>query len=386
MRVVIPIDESKFSDLALESVKLRTWPADTIFYVCSIVPDGSFMRYIDPHYLPAAEKAAQEMMNYTRAVLDRKVEELQWSFPKHPVSSHVEFGPVAERIIDYAVESEADLIVMGSHGRRGVSRYALGSVAESVVGYAPCSVEVIKLAGANATNGGSGTGVDAQSVLNEKRFLICYDGSANARAALAWVAQGHWDCDQEFVLLTVLAPPDEPMEPATIRRRKGLVREKAGVIWAAERMLESASDSLRANPEIKSVEYKVCEGCVVDTILEFAEQLKVDVIILGAHATLTPSENPMLGSVARRVAGLAACTVRVVRAKYLSEQSSDEPAPLTVAKDGGDGTIKPVDAAQSSWQEPVQNAEKESEPEKEPKLLVGRKLLAAPKSDKRDKV
>ena len=47
-------------------------------------------------------------------------------------------------IIEYAKEWDADLIVIGSHGRRGLTRLALGSVSEAVAMNAECSVEVIR--------------------------------------------------------------------------------------------------------------------------------------------------------------------------------------------------------------------------------------------------
>ena len=58
------------------------------------------------------------------------------------VSSQLVSGPPWERIVEVA--SPADLIVMGTHGRTGVSRFLLGSVAEKVVRHAPCSVLVAR--------------------------------------------------------------------------------------------------------------------------------------------------------------------------------------------------------------------------------------------------
>jgi nucleotide-binding universal stress UspA family protein len=57
--------------------------------------------------------------------------------------------PVAtpqELILKEAADWGADLIVLGSHGRRGFSRFLLGSVSEAVASHAPCSVEVIRQA------------------------------------------------------------------------------------------------------------------------------------------------------------------------------------------------------------------------------------------------
>ena len=47
-------------------------------------------------------------------------------------------------IVDEAKDWPADLIVVGSHGYSGVKRWLLGSVAQSVVSHAPCSVEVVR--------------------------------------------------------------------------------------------------------------------------------------------------------------------------------------------------------------------------------------------------
>ena len=61
-----------------------------------------------------------------------------------PAREEVRLGDVAEQIIMAAIESEADLIVMGSHGRTGLERVLLGSVARNVLYHAPCSVLIVR--------------------------------------------------------------------------------------------------------------------------------------------------------------------------------------------------------------------------------------------------
>jgi len=63
------------------------------------------------------------------------------------ISTHhvlLEGDPAAE-IVNYAREASFDLIVMGTHGRTGLERLLMGSVAEKVMREAPCSVLVVKL-------------------------------------------------------------------------------------------------------------------------------------------------------------------------------------------------------------------------------------------------
>lgn len=77
----------------------------------------------------------------------------------------VRFGEPAQAIVHEARAWSADLLVVGTHGRRGAARLLLGSVAESVLGHAPCSVLVVPTALAGAAAGGSGIAVGALPVV-----------------------------------------------------------------------------------------------------------------------------------------------------------------------------------------------------------------------------
>jgi nucleotide-binding universal stress UspA family protein len=306
MKVLIAIDESRYSDLALESVKLRVWDPATEFCVCSIVPDSDSSRFLNETQQIAVQRAQRQQFQYFNSIVKAKVQELKWVLPGNPVQGEVRVGPVAESIIDLAIELETDLIVLGSHGRRGMARYALGSVVESVATAAPCAIEIIRM-----SHSPSQTNDDqVPAVLVQNRFLLGYDGSANAKAAIDWVAHSQWMPDQEFVVLTVLAPPDD--DRLSVKNRRANIKARSEILKDAERILESAITPLRQNPNLRLVQPEVCEGYAAETILRFAEQWCADVIILGAHAA-APTENPLFGSVARHVAADAPCSVRILR-------------------------------------------------------------------------
>ena len=61
-----------------------------------------------------------------------------------PATFDIRFGRAADEIVIQAKEDEVELIVMGSHGRSGISHLLVGSVAESVVRHAPCPVLVVR--------------------------------------------------------------------------------------------------------------------------------------------------------------------------------------------------------------------------------------------------
>lgn len=60
------------------------------------------------------------------------------------VVAHLRFDAIAEEISQLAADLEADLVLVGTHGRRGLSRLLLGSSAEAVVRLAPCPVLVVR--------------------------------------------------------------------------------------------------------------------------------------------------------------------------------------------------------------------------------------------------
>jgi nucleotide-binding universal stress UspA family protein len=60
------------------------------------------------------------------------------------VATEIRRGDARQEILDSAAEWHSDVIVLGSHGRHGLDRFLLGSVSESVVRHATCSVDVVR--------------------------------------------------------------------------------------------------------------------------------------------------------------------------------------------------------------------------------------------------
>lgn len=139
MKILIAVDNSQCSQLALDKVAQRQWPADTQVLILSVAEP------LAPAYglfVPGAVLDAQKQ------ILERAIErykQLAGAESAVTVESKLEEGYARNRIAHVAREWDADLIVIGSHGRRGFEHAVLGSVAEAVVHDAPCSVEVVKL-------------------------------------------------------------------------------------------------------------------------------------------------------------------------------------------------------------------------------------------------
>ena len=94
---------------------------------------------MSPSYTPELEIRVKE----GHELVEREVQKLLAAGFK--AQGSVETGDIRGKILDAAAELGADLIVLGSHGRKGVQRFLLGSVAENVARHAQCSVEIVRV-------------------------------------------------------------------------------------------------------------------------------------------------------------------------------------------------------------------------------------------------
>ena len=95
-----------------------------------------------PHFVPYVAKVEQERRKEAKELVRRAALRLRKVGFK--TSEIVEEGDTKARIVDNAAKWHADLIVLGSHGWKGLGRFLMGSVSEAVTRHAGCSVEVVR--------------------------------------------------------------------------------------------------------------------------------------------------------------------------------------------------------------------------------------------------
>lgn len=144
MKILLAIDGSKFSEATTQAVAKRIPAKDmevTVLHVIEPLPVtvGDETRV----YITDIEAMRQAQLKQAEAVVARAADVLRPVGFK--VTTLVEEGDPVTKIIDHAAAWEADLIVVGSHGRRGLGRLLLGSVSERVARHAPCTVEIVRL-------------------------------------------------------------------------------------------------------------------------------------------------------------------------------------------------------------------------------------------------
>ena len=141
MNILLAVDDSMHSEDAVRGLLQLFKPQGTRVRILQIVPLPvlSGAPQMSRDYAPELHDLAKDAY----ALVDKYSKQLRTE--GFSVESFVERGDICESIIDYAAGWHADLIVVGSGGHRGVGRLLFGSVADSVVRQAPCSVLVVRL-------------------------------------------------------------------------------------------------------------------------------------------------------------------------------------------------------------------------------------------------
>jgi nucleotide-binding universal stress UspA family protein len=145
MKILLAMDESEFSQAAIRAVVKQIPPQGAEVLVLSVVEP--LVHYTIPQMAPgyAPEMAArlEEELKQARESVAKAAQVLRGAGFK--ADTRVVEGEVRAGILDVASDLPADLIVVGSHGRKGLQKFLLGSVAESVARHARCSVLIVRL-------------------------------------------------------------------------------------------------------------------------------------------------------------------------------------------------------------------------------------------------
>lgn len=146
MRILLAIDGSSFSDDAVTEIATRPWPDKSEVKIISIVEPPllpTVETWVPPdNYIEALEKAGDDQ---ARSIVGNAADRInKEQGDKLNVTTEIVKGHPKHGIIEAAEEWKTDLIVVGSHGYRGLTKLWLGSVSQAVAAHAKCSVEIVR--------------------------------------------------------------------------------------------------------------------------------------------------------------------------------------------------------------------------------------------------
>jgi nucleotide-binding universal stress UspA family protein len=148
--IVVGADLSDASELAVQKAfELGGQQPNAEVHLVNVVqtygPQVAYEMPVDSSALAVLTitEARTRFRKYVDEAYERYLKENR-ARPVGRVVAHVRFDAIAEELAQLAADLEADLVVVGTHGRRGLSRVLLGSSAEATVRLAPCPVLVVR--------------------------------------------------------------------------------------------------------------------------------------------------------------------------------------------------------------------------------------------------
>lgn len=312
-RILCPVDFSEFSARALEHAARVASFHDATVHVLHVVP--TLFESLDPALVPREELHERPRQRAARDLAAFVDEVSEWHVP---IERSVRAGTPAREIVAKAEEWDADLIVMGSHGRSGLKHLLMGSVTERVMHRVGCPVLAV------------GARENASLDAPPYRRILCptklVPGSQETvDYALALAAES--EAEVEMLHVIEFMPPvvngrdpmDDQPEFEGLRRR---------MVDEADAELDAAIP--RALRQWCTVRTRVATGDAAQNILEAARSSRAEVIVMGCQSK--PLDRALFGSTIHRVIRDAPCAVLIV----------SQPAAKRTAREVAAGTAASV--------------------------------------------
>ena len=196
-RILVPLDGSARAEQALpDAARLARASRGSLILVQAVAPPPQYPpTYVPVEPIPYAAYETLEDEANTYLVRISQSDQLAGI----PIECHAFLGPAAPQLLDAVTEYSADLVVMSSHGRSGLTRWILGSVAQHIVQHATIPVLIVRRQSALNTAIAPGSAELTQAVgpapaeaaslpasdrTQPVRILVPLDGSPVAEAAL----------------------------------------------------------------------------------------------------------------------------------------------------------------------------------------------------------
>lgn len=193
----------------------------------------------------------------------------------------VESSAPAERIVAYSEDKNIDLVVMGTHGRRGVDRMLFGSVTEEVVRNSPCPALTVR------------NGAEVVPSKAVRRILVPVDFSDATETAVAHAKELAQTYGAEINLLHVV---EEPFYPPAYEL--GSVDFPTNDV--IERVENQLADIAREEIGYEHVMVHATSGLPPHEILDYVDENDIDLVVIATHGR-TGLDRVLIGSVAERV-------------------------------------------------------------------------------------
>lgn len=290
-KILVPLDGSELAEIAIPYAELVARQLESEIDLLTVTDFD----------VPDAVRVESEEYLYNLAV------------HTHTVYSQVMEGNPADVISDYAENNGVDLIIMTTHGRSGISRWALGSIADKVITSTSCPVLLIR---------SKRRGKRPQTKEAIKKILVTLDGSKESESVLPHAVELCSGLKAEIVLLRVIPHPyhiiGDVFGPVKIPFSSD---EAAMLIMDTRDYLGQIRAELEKHQVIAKCQVRI--GDEAEEIVKLADELHVDLVAMSTHGR-SGIRRWMLGSVSDKVLQCGSTPILMVRAWKNDSQLMDD--------------------------------------------------------------
>jgi len=315
MKILIGYDGSESSDAAIDDLKRAGLPRDSEALVISVgdllmsspstaeIVNAALTSSRVAASLKHAQTHATRVIKEAGEFATKAADELRSQFPEWNVKSDVITGTPAWELIDAANRWNADLVVVGSHGRSAIGRLFLGSVSKKLATDAICSVRVAR-------------GQVKRKRAAPPRIIIGVDGSPAAELAIHAVGQRVWDDSTEIRLIAVDDGTPLPARVSTFLPQAAEML--SGYFQKRESRIRATLEWARGELDHIGMKTSVLmrKGDPSKVLITEARKWKADSIFVGTRDFDSAFERFRLGSVSTAVVTNAHCSVEIVRPSH----------------------------------------------------------------------
>jgi nucleotide-binding universal stress UspA family protein len=304
-KIAIPLDGSSFSERVLAHLPRLGHPDAVDLLLIRVIDTTRQYSYIAPDAVHIFDftQWRQEAENYLRRVAG------ELRVLGYRVHTTVADGDVATSICEVAKAQDVDLIAMTTHGRSGLQRWIMGSVAERLIRISQQPVYLIR----------PGKDVRASGAL--QRLLVPLDGSTLAEAALETALKLPLEAGAEFLLVQAIELPElwgeEFVSAETVASLPSVEEQEA----LAQTYLDGIAQSLRRQGY--SARIHIETGHPATVIAAAAVSQSVDMIVMSTHGRSGLSRW-VFGSIAEKVVRTVECPVLLVRAGVNPQETAGQ--------------------------------------------------------------
>lgn len=279
MNILLAVDESSASQIAIEEVAGRPWPEATTVEVLTVVEAGQVSNGVNDAAVALLRGAGLRALGKVAA------------------------GDAKAVIAARAEAMRPDLIVVGSHRPSALTDLFVGNVAVHTLRHAGCSVAIVR---ARLDDG-----------LIPRKILLAVDGSAYAEAAARAIAERPWPARSEVRVLSVVEvvlPAMHALFDPPFVQSDEVQRLRVEAVARAQRAVSDAVAILAPSGLAVSETISVLLDGTKEVILQEARDWGADWLFVGSHGR-QGAERLLMGSVSEALAMQANCSVEVVRAR-----------------------------------------------------------------------